>query len=293
MREMFSLPFMQAALAAGLLIGLISSYFGVYVVLRRIVFVGAALAQISALGVASAVFLGKDPSLFAFLFTMAGVLILFNRSGKCRLSQEAIIGICFVSSWAFAILILSKAAHGEADMLNMLQGNILGVTRLDILRLAWVFVPVALAHFIFRKQILFSSFDPEMASTLQVKSGFWNLLFFLTLGLAVSASIKVAGVLLTFSFLLLPASTALMAGNNLKTVFVLSAGFAVAATFLGLMSSFHFDLPSGPAIAGTSLLLLLSVLAASRLIEFIRERAGSAAGNIDVERAQAVESSKD
>jgi ABC-type Mn2+/Zn2+ transport system permease subunit len=268
MLEMFKLPFMQAALAASCLIGLMCSFLGVYVVLRRIVFAGIALAQMSALGVAVAIYWDKNPALFAFLFTLVGIIVLSPGYGKRIIPPEAVIGIAFVASWAFAILILSKAAHGEADMVNLLQGNILGATREDIIQLLIVFVPVAAIHVLFYRQFLFTSFDPEMAQTLGMKSPLWSFLFFVTLGLVVAVSMKVSGVLLTFSFLVVPSVAALLAGSSMRANFIFSIATALASAVLGIMLSYRLDLPTGPSIVGVNFILFLVIAACKGLYVF-------------------------
>lgn len=250
---------MRFALISSALIGIVCSYLGVFVVLRRIVFVGIALAQISALGVATAEFFDKDPMMFALLFTIIGVTIFAPRYGGKRLPTEAIIGIGFAAAWAFSILILAKAAHGEAHKLHLIRGNILGATGNDIMSLLYVFLPVAAVHGLFYKQFLFVSFDSEMASTLGIKSGFWNFLFYLTLGLVVAVSIKVAGVLLTFAFLLLPAVTALSIANSMRSNLVISGIAAIIASLAGCMISVQMDLPTGPTIVGCSFVLFVVV----------------------------------
>lgn len=259
MLEMLQLDFVRFALISSSLIGLICSYMGVFVVLRRIIFVGIALAQVSALGVAAAMYFDQDPTTFALLFTIAGVVVFAPNYGGKRFPREAIIGIGFAASWAFAILVLSKAAHGEADMLNLVRGNILGTTHRDIENLLYVIIPVAGFHLLFYRQFLFVSFDSVMASTLGVKSGFWDFLFYLLLGLVVSVAIKTAGVLLTFSFLLLPTVTALTLGNSMRANFILSGVAVIIATLAGVYLSVLMDLPTGPAIAGVSSVLFVLV----------------------------------
>lgn len=269
MLEIFQLPFMKSALISSILIGLMCSYLGIFVVLRRIIFVGIALAQMSALGVAAAVYFDKDPTIFALLFTIIGVILFAPSYGGKKLPVEAFIGIGFAASWAVAILILSKAANGEADMLNLVRGNILGTTSADITLLITVFLAAAAIFTLFYKNFLFISFDSEMAKTLGVKSGFWNFLFYLILGIVVAVSIRVAGVLLTFSFLLIPAVTALNLEKGMKTSFICSLLFSIAASAAGLISSFYYDLPTGPAIVGASFLLLIITAAGKGVLGFI------------------------
>ncbi|MCE1248752.1 MAG: metal ABC transporter permease [Firmicutes bacterium] len=271
MSELFQPEFMRFALISSSLIGLVCSWLGVYVVLRRIVFVGVALAQMSALGVAVGALLDKDPVTFAMIFTIIGVVIFAPEYGGKKIPAEAVIGIGFVASWAFTILVFSKVAHGESDMVNMIQGNILGATERDIDSLLMVLLPVSAIHILFYKQFLFVSFDSEMAGTLGVKSGLWNFIFYLTLGIVVAVSIKVAGVLLVFAFLLLPAVTALLAGKSMKLSFALAALSAVISSVTGLIISFKADLPTGPAIAGTLFVLMLLTAIIAFIIGKIRK----------------------
>ncbi|MFP4499189.1 MAG: metal ABC transporter permease [Vulcanimicrobiota bacterium] len=272
MFEVFQFEFMRYALASSLLIGLTCSYLGLFVVLRKIIFVGIALAQISALGVAVAIFTDQNPTLFALLFTIVGVLIFAPNYGGRRLSPEAIIGVGFAASWAIAILVLSKAAHGEANMLNLVRGNVLSAGKNDLAHLLAVFIPVTIMHVFFYKNFLFTSFDPEMASTLNISSQTWNFLFYLSLGLVVAISIKVAGVLLTFSFLLLPAVTALMMGNNMRTNIILTLVSAVIAAFIGLVISFQADLPTGPTVVGVSFAIFILTMGTVNVLRFFNRR---------------------
>jgi ABC-type Mn2+/Zn2+ transport system permease subunit len=141
----------------------------------------------------------------------------------------------------------------------MVQGNILGATDRDIDSLLMVLLPVAALHILFYKQFLFVSFDSEMSGTLGVKSGLWNFIFYLSLGIVVAVSIKVAGVLLVFAFLLLPAVTALLVGKSMKLSFFIAAVSALVSAFTGLVVSFKMDLPTGPTIVAILFALMLVV----------------------------------
>lgn len=255
--DILQMEFVRFALISSELIGVICSYIGVFVVLKRIIFVGIALAQISALGVATAVYLEKDPTLYAFLFTIVGVIILAPNYGGKRFPPEAILGICFAASWAFAILLLSKAAHGEASMLDLVRGNILGTTDKDIRSLLIIFIPSIIIYLVFYKQFLFALYDHEMADTLGMNSKLWIFIFYLLLGLVVSVSIKTAGVLLTFTLLIIPAVTALSIGNSLKSCILISILFSLLACILGCIYSVKLDFPTGPAIAACCFLIFI------------------------------------
>src|SRR5688500_19470340 len=178
------------ALYGTLVIALACSVHGVYVVHRRIVFVGATLAQISSAGIARALWLGGTglalgpllhPTVMSLLLTLAAVMF-FASGARGRIPPDATIGVAYAVAAAVGILLIAKAASGEAHDI-FLQGNILGITRADTLVLLAVSVPVLLLHVVFYKELLFVSFDRETARTLGYNVRFWNLLLYLTLGL--------------------------------------------------------------------------------------------------------------
>ena len=147
-------------------------------------------------------------------------------------------------------------------MLNLVQGNILGTTWEDVHHLLYVMVPVAIIHIVLYRKILFTSFDSETATTLGIKAHVFNFLFYLTLALVVAGSIKVCGVLLTFSFLMIPAAIALVLGRSMIVNIVISIGAALISCFAGIVLSFKMDLPTGPAIVGVLFLIFFVVFVA-------------------------------
>ncbi|MBI2251880.1 MAG: metal ABC transporter permease [Armatimonadetes bacterium] len=239
---------MKTALTAGSLVALFCSYLGVFVVLRRIIFVSIALASFSSLGVAVAVFFGKNPLFFSFIFAFIGVYIFSRQNIEKRLPRESVIGLSYALASALAILFLAKSAHGEADMLNLIFGNILSISNKNIFELIAVLIPVGIIHVMFYKEFLFSAYDSEMAEALGMKVSFWNFLFYLTLGAVVAVSIHITGVLLVFTFLLVPAMFALNIANSIKLSIGISFIVAEAVTWLGLIFSFVWDLPSSSLI---------------------------------------------
>ena len=251
----------RSALYGSLVIGIACSVLGVYVVLRRIVFVGAALAQLSSLGIALAIWLSgrgialglaTHPIAWSLLATLAGV-IFFSASGggRGRVPPDASIGLVYAVAAAAGILLISKAVHGEAHDI-FLQGNILGITTKDLLVLVAVTVPVLVLHAVFYKEFLFVSFDRETARTLGYNVQFWNLLLYITLGLVIAFAIQFAGVMLVFNFLVLPAVTGLLLGGGMKTAFIGAVVSAILAAAIGFVLSVPFDLPTGPAIIAVS-----------------------------------------
>lgn len=250
----------REALYGTLVIATACSVLGVYVVLRRIVFVGAALAELSSAGIALALWLGGQnialgltthPIAVSLMVTMAGVLFFGSGSERGRIPPDATIGVTYAVAGAAGILLISKAAAGEAHDL-FLHGNILGITRTDTLVLLAVAIPVVLAHIVFYKEFLFVSFDRETARTLGFRVGFWNLFLYLTLGLVIAFAMQFGGVMLVFNFLVLPAVTGLLISRSMGGTFVWSLISALLAAVIGFALSVPFDLPSGPAIIAVS-----------------------------------------
>jgi ABC-type Mn2+/Zn2+ transport system permease subunit len=239
---------MRLAFIASGLVSVFCSYLGIFVILRRIIFVSIALASFSSLGVAMAIFLDKDPFLFSFIFALAGVGLFSFQLTEKRLPRESLIGLSYAATSALAILFLAKSAHGEADMLNLLFGNILGITDRDILQLLAVYIPAGIIHILFFKEFLFSAYDPEMASTLGIKVGAWNFLFYLTLGAVVAVSIHITGVMLVFTFLVVPAMFALKLFDSIKFSIGISLTVALLSAWTGIFLSFVWDMPTASLI---------------------------------------------
>ena len=250
----------REALYGTVVIALACSVLGVYVVLRRIVFVGAALAQLSSAGIALGLFLSgqglllglaEQPIALSLLLTLAGVLFFGSGSGRGRVPPDATIGVTYAVAGAVGILLIAKAAHGEAHDI-FLQGNILGITRADTLTLLATAIPVLLVHLVFYKEFLFISFDRETARTLGFKVEFWNMFLYFTLGLVIAFAMQFAGVMLVFNFLVLPAVTGLLVARSMAGTFAVSIISGLVAAIAGFTLSIPFDLPSGPTIIAVS-----------------------------------------
>jgi ABC-type Mn2+/Zn2+ transport system permease subunit len=263
----------REALYGALVIALACSVLGVYVVLRRIVFVGAALAQLSSAGIALGMFLyglgvggelTHHPVAMALIVTIAGAMFFgVGGGGRAGVPPDAVIGVTYAVAAAAGILLIAKARTGEVHDI-FLQGNILGITRVDTLILLAVAVPVLLVHLIFYKEFLFVSFDRETARTLGYNVRFWNLLLYLTLGVVIAYAMQFAGVMLVFNFLVLPAVTGLLLARSMGGIFAVAIGAALAAAVAGFSLSVPLDLPSGPTIIAVSGVIALVAWAARR-----------------------------
>jgi len=183
--------------------------------------------------------------------TVAAALAFAGGVGRQLVPPDAKIGFAYAVAGAVGILLIAKAAHGEAHDL-MLEGNILGISRTDMLVLLAVTVPVLLAHAAFYKEFLFTSFDRETARTFGYRVGVWNVLLYVTLGVVIAFAMQFAGVLLVFNFLVLPAVTGLLAARTMAGTFAVAIGSALAAALVGFTLSIPFDLPTGPSIVAVS-----------------------------------------
>jgi zinc/manganese transport system permease protein len=250
MFDMFQLPFMVQAFAAAVITGVLLSYLGVHVVGRGIVFVDLALGQISSLGVAFAVFIGSGVTSIPLIFTLAGALLMsFINIRDKRLKQEAIIGILYAFASALTVLLISKTPHGDSDVQEVLFGNILSVSREQISLIGIVFGAIALMHIIFFRRFfsLTESFESGINHLVGIFN-IWNFLFYISIGLAIVFAVKINGVIPVFSYLIIPAVSAIMLSKNNITVLILSFVISIIASFFGLNFSFHYDFPAGSSI---------------------------------------------
>lgn len=257
MIEMLSQSFVVYAALASVLAGGVSAYLGVYVLLRRIVFVGIALAQIATLGVAVGHLLGLHQAEAAFGMSLVGVTFFALQRQGGRLPRESAIGVAYAAASAFTIICVAKNPLGEMDVLSLVFGNVLGVTTTQLYVLGDLAIVVVALHFAFSKELLFTAFDPGMAETLGYRVRAWEFFFYLMLGVAFSLSVSVAGVLVIFSYLVIPATVALVLDVRMKATFVVAVSVAVVAGASGVALSYSWDLPTGPTIVGVLTVILL------------------------------------
>ena len=199
-------PFLMCLVLTG-----IHAYLGFHVIAREVVFVDIALAQIAALGATAAFLVGFDlaswPSyLFALAFTVLGALVLaLTRSRERQVSQEAIIGVVYAVSSAGAVLLADRSPHGGEHLRSMLVGSILSVSGAEVAKVAALYAAVGLFHWACRRPFFLISTDPERAYRDGWRVRAWDFLFYASFGVVVTSSVRVAGVLLVFSYLIVPA----------------------------------------------------------------------------------------
>ena len=261
---------MLIAMAAAALAAAALSYFGVFVILRRVVFVGVAVAQVSSAGVALGIFLGVNPLAFSVSLTVAAVLIIAFSPGGRRIPREAVLGVLFVAGAAAALLLLSGSATSEARSMDILFGSVLAVGMRELYISLAVFIPALAVQILFFKEFLLVAHDRETAAALGYNTVFWDALFFMILGGVISAATMIVGVLVTFAFLVAPAAAALLFSAGLKKSIVISVLFGLAATLGGFYVSYYADLSPGPALSAAACALMAAPFIKSLFIRLKR-----------------------
>ena len=256
-------PIMACVLLPWLLV-----YLGLHVVQRGIIFIDIAMAQMASLGICLAVLLHLDlESWTAFGIALAFTLIgasIFSVTGKraSQIPQEAVIGISYVVAAAAAVLLLSRAAEGDEQIKNMLVGNILLVTPREVWERFALFVAVGVFHFALRRNFLLVSFDRDGAYRQGLRVRWWDFLFYALFGVVVTSFVRIAGVLLIFSYLIVPAVCGINLAQRISHRLLIGWIVALIGGVAGLCFSYWWDLPSGAAIVCTfgGLLILISFI---------------------------------
>ena len=267
-------------LLAGLVLTSIHAYFGLHVLARGVVFVDLSLAQVAALGLTVAILAGhpvhsEAAYWSALAFAIAGAMLFATaRTYESSLPQEAVIGIVYAVSAALAVIVLDRAPLGAEHIKQILIGSILTVTPNDVGLLVLLYGTIGVLHFICRRPLTEVSFHPQLAASLPRGAFVWDVVFYVSFALVVTSSVRIAGVLLVFSYLIVPAALAGVLVSDTRRRLILAWGLGALLTALGLYASWSWDLPTGPAIvtAFGAATALIGLGAAAR--QLTRRKAG-------------------
>lgn len=259
--EIMARPFIACLILAG-----IHSYLGLHVLKRGIIFVDLALAQTAAFGstVGFALGLGLHTSgnyFCALSFTILGALLLtFTRHKTMIVPQEAYIGIVYVVFAAASILVLSRAPEGGEELKSLLVGHLLFIEWHEIIKILLLYTVVALLHWILRDKFwsISNSYEDAQASGQSVKT--IDFLFYASFGVIVTSSTEMAGVLLVFAFLVVPAVCGMLITSSIKLRLFVGWGVGILASTIGMIISYYLDLPTGAAVVCTFGLVLLLII---------------------------------
>lgn len=241
-------------LVAALVLTVIHAWFGLHVLARGVVFVDLSLAQVAALGLTVAILMGHDVQSnagywYALVFALGGaVLFALTRAAEGRIQQEAIIGIVYAVSASLGVLALDRAPQGADHIKQLLIGSILTVTPQEVGSIAILYAAIGVVHFLFRRALIEVSFDPDAAAARKRRVFLWDVVFYGSFALVVTSSVRMAGVLLVFAYLIVPAAVAGLFGRNLAQRLLLAWALGAGLTVAGLAASWSWDLPTGPAI---------------------------------------------
>ena len=250
--EMWTL--MAAPFAACLVLTGIHCYLGLHVVTRGVIFVDLALAQIAAFGAVLMLLFGYELSgshayIVSLLFTFVGAgIFALSRLREKVIPQEAIIGIVYAVFSAASILVLDRAPHGHEALQAMLVGSILYVSWSAVLKMFLIYLAVGIFHYIFRRKFFLISQDVNEARRRGVPVMFWDFLFYITFGFVVTSSVKIAGVLLVFSYLVVPATCAMLLARGILPRLIIGWLIGFLVSVLGLFFSVKLDLPTGASV---------------------------------------------
>ncbi len=271
-------------LLACLVLTAIHVYLGLHVLARGVIFVDLALAQVAALGITVAILAGhpihgEAAYWYALAFTLGGaVLFAASRPRRARVPQEAIIGIVYAVSAAAAVLVVDRAPQGSEHIKQLLVGSILTVTPTEVGTLALLYAPIAALHWLCRRPLLDISFDPDGAGARRAVRR-WDFVFYASFGLVVTSSVRLAGVLLVFAYLVVPATAAALLARSIRGRLAVGWAFGLLVSVGGLGASWAWDLPTGATIVvafGALLASLALGLAARAIVRATRTRGPAA-----------------
>jgi manganese/iron transport system permease protein len=277
--EPLSFGFIRTALLASTLVGLTCACVGVYVVLRRMAFIGDALAHTALPGVVVAYLNGWN--MFAGA-VVAGMVTAFGIgwfSRRQSIREDTAIGVLFTGMFALGILLISTV-RSFRDFTHILFGDILGVTPEDLALMAGVAGVTLLVLLFFHKELELSSYDPQHAEVIGIQPDRMRMLLLMLLALTVVTSIQVVGVVLTSALLVTPAAAASLLTKRLPQMMLIAALIAVGAGFVGLYASYYATVSSGAAIVLTCTACFGAAWAASA----IRSRAGEGRDSVTARR---------
>ncbi|MGD0170091.1 MAG: metal ABC transporter permease [Smithella sp.] len=267
--EIFNYEFVQRAFAAGILIAAVSSILGVFLVLRRFSLIGDGLAHITFGSVAFVMFLGVSPlyiTLAALPIVMASSLAILKLTHSKRIQGDAAIGVVSSVGIASGIILASLSNGYNIDLFSYLFGNILTVTRIELILSFIVFLTVAAIVIIFYNDFFAVTFDEELARTMGIKTTRINAILFLLTAVAAVLAMKVAGIMLVSAMLILPPLTALQLSLSFRMTIIAAVFFSILSVICGIITAFLLNLPAGGTIVIFNIGFLLFISGAKKIL---------------------------
>ncbi len=257
MLEILQLPFMERALAAGVLLAFLLAVLGVFVVLRNMAFFSDGIAHASLAGVAAGILLSINPLLTAIVVSALFAAIIHFLQKKYKLSGDTAIGILFTSGMALGVLLISTQPGYQPELMSFLFGNILAITNMELIIIGVFTVLITMLVFVYLKTLILVSLDEETAKISGTKVNVFQLFSNVILAVAVVLGIKVFGIILVSALLIIPVATAKLFSKSFKKLVIISVVLSEIIVISGIFASYNFDLPTGPTIVLTGTVLFV------------------------------------
>lgn len=243
------------ALTAGLLISAICALLGVFVILKRAVFIGITLSEVAGCGVAASFLLGIPPFAGSLALVLGAVSLLSIPYEKQRIPRDTLMGILFIAATAMTVLLVSKSGNGLMEVNAVLYGDLILASTKELKILFTILTPALILFLAVLRPTLYTFLDREGAKVLGIKTWVWEAIYFVMLGLIISAASQIAGALLIFCYLVVCPAAALIASKRIWVVLIIAPILSMLATFIGMIISFYYDLPTNQTICMVSCLI--------------------------------------
>ena len=263
---MFDFAFMQRALVAAVLVGVLCGVLGFFVVLRRLAFIGVGISHSAIGGVAIGILAGWNPLLTGAFFAIAVALGIALVSQNDKISEDTVIGVFFSGSMALGVVLFSMKSGYQQDLFSYLFGNVLAISTVELMALAGVSAVIMVIMLITFKEHLLIAFDEEVAAAYGHNVLALNVLLLVVLALTVVIGVRLVGLLLIQALLVVPAAIAALWALNFRWQVLLAALVGMLSGVVGLVLAYHFDIAAGGSIVMVAVALFFVTL----LAHFIR-----------------------
>lgn len=265
MLDILSFPFMQRALIAGIVVGALLAFLGVYVVVRKMAFFGDGIAHASLAGIAIGLLAGIAPLPIAVIYAVVVALAIYWFDKNTRLNSDTVIGIFFTASMALGVVLMSFTPGFQPELISFLFGNILSIGSSDVITVSILATVIISWLLIFKKQLTYISLDKDSAKIAGINVELHDILFYIALAVSVVLGVKILGIILVSALLLIPAATSRLLTRTFNGFLWIAVVSSLFSVLLGLLLSFFLNAPSGATIILVSTVIFFIVAILTRI----------------------------
>lgn len=269
--EIFQYSFMQRAIIAGLIVGTICPLIGIFIVLRRMSLIGDSLSHVALSGVAAGILAGIYPMGTALVFSVVAALAIEKLRKSYNQYAELAIAIILSAGIGIAVVLVSLANSINVDLFGYLFGSITTVLIEDVYMIVVLGIFIILFVKLFYKELFYIAFDEEAARIAGIPVKFINLAFTVIIASTITLSMRIVGILLVSSMMVIPVATSLQVANSFRQATVLSVILAEVSVFLGIIASYYFELASGGTIVVISVVILIFTILGKQALYRIKD----------------------